>query len=537
LRYQNGVNTRDSAGEAAYCFPIGFVKKGNLKMFDFIHIRHQWPEMRLRHGRYERGTLKADRFTVQRDERFVVISGGGNVEYGLGSYDCLDLSDRSISSIKAWCPAEYRGIIHNPGNGDRIFDLLVLDNGSQILFEGLDIVEFSDAVLILANDPNDPQFMSQWNLHMMGVHNVWRFTRGSSRVLIGVQDTGLGYNVAERGFHPQIHSESTLCLNNNNNLSDDFIRILDSDRAPIHESDSHGTCVHSIISAISNDGCGMSGINWRSMAFHIDVLDKNQGDLSLAQATQKMLNWANVSQQRLIVNLSLGGGVIDPDFEALVDCHQDSALFVVAAGNQGRSWIDNPAILAQRYDNVIAVGASWGLEDCNGNAVNPGDRAHYSNYGKGLSLMGPTEVIAAASVGALGHSQQFTSKQKFNGTSAAAPNVAGVASLVWSIYPQLSAVEVHKIMAETAYDIGVKGYDLETGHGFVDADAAVRRAMAMAIARSPSAIPPWEICDSRKIQPNALKTLKAKRMVTSYELLLMMQGVVTAEDLASWLAL
>jgi hypothetical protein len=92
-------------------------------------------------------------------------------------------------------------------------------------------------------------------------------------------------------------------------------------------------------------------------------------------------------------------------------------------------------------------------------------------------------------------------------------------------------------MKETAYDVGAEGYDIETGYGFVDADAAVRRAMAMAIARSPSAIPPWEICASRKILPNTLKTLKAKRIVTSYELLLQMQDVVTAEDLANRLAL
>ena len=45
--------------------------------------------------RYERGTLKADRFVVYHDEIFVVFSGGGNVEYGLGSYDCLD-SIRSL---------------------------------------------------------------------------------------------------------------------------------------------------------------------------------------------------------------------------------------------------------------------------------------------------------------------------------------------------------------------------------------------------------------------------------------------------------
>jgi len=50
---------------------------------------------------------------------------------------------------------------------------------------------------------------------------------------------------------------------------------------------------------------------------------------------------------------------------------------------------------------------------------------------------------------------------------------------VWSANPYLSAGEVHQIMQETAVDLGFPGYDYEYGAGFVNADAAVRRAMAL----------------------------------------------------------
>lgn len=75
---------------------------------------------------------------------------------------------------------------------------------------------------------------------------------------------------------------------------------------------------------------------------------------------------------------------------------------------------------------------------------------------------------------------QFNYATKFDGTSASAPNVSGVASLVWSANPNLSATQIKQIMSQTAYDLGNRGYDYEYGHGFVNADAAVRRALAIA---------------------------------------------------------
>lgn len=506
-------------------------------MLGYLHSHYQLLARCFGRHRYQRGTLKADRFTVQHDERFVVISGDGNVEYGHGIYDCLDLSDRSITCVRAWRSAESGGIVYNPGNGDRIFDALELDNGTQILFEGLDIVEFADAVLILSHHPNDPYFTRQWNLHMMGVHNAWRFTQGSSRVLIGVQDTGLGYNWTDGSFHPQFCLHKLLCLNNNNNFVDEYCRREYWEALPKQKQKSHGTSVHSIISATSNNGHGMSGINWHSVSIHIDVLDGNNSDLSLAEATRRMLARARRHRQRLVVNLSLGGGAIDAEFEALVEASQDCALYVVAAGNDGKSCIANPAALAQRYNNVIAVGAAWGLTNHQGMAVEPGDRIPYSNYGEGLCLMGPAEVIAAQASQVGSQSPSFWWESKFNGTSSAAPNVAGVASLVWSLFPQLTAVEVHKILTQTAYDLGVEGYDLETGYGFVDADAAVRRAMAIALARSSKAVLPWEIGNLRQLPLSAPKTIKSKRVITGYELSLIMDNLLTAADLTRWLAL
>jgi serine protease len=54
-----------------------------------------------------------------------------------------------------------------------------------------------------------------------------------------------------------------------------------------------------------------------------------------------------------------------------------------------------------------------------------------------------------------------------------------VASLVLSANPYLSAAQVRQILAQTSIDVGQLGYDKLTGSGVVNADAAVRRAMAI----------------------------------------------------------
>jgi subtilisin family serine protease len=247
---------------------------------------------------------------------------------------------------------------------------------------------------------------------------------------------------------------------------------------------SHGTSVQSIIAANGNNATGMAGINWNSAVYVGDVLD-NDNDQRLNESVAEMINTARSRDQKLVINLSLRYPV-DSAFESLVAANQDHVLFVVAAGNENVGQLSPPAILAQRYRNVIAVGGVWGQQDQEGTRRRPGTRYDLgddngSNYGPGLTIMGPTNLLAADSKklinGAVEHS--YSHQYGFGGTSAAAPNVAGVASLVWSANGNLSAAQVTAILSETAYDLASSGYDQFTGNGFVNADAAVRRALVL----------------------------------------------------------
>lgn len=473
------------------------------------------------------GTLAADRFTIDRSERYWAFSGGGNVEYGKGKYDSLDLTEYSINAVVNWSSAECRGEIFNPGNGDRVFDALTLSDGCHILFEGLDVVEFADAVLMLANDPDDPRFEAQWNLHILGVHNAWRFTRGSSRILIGIQDTGLGYCNSSRRFHTELLLSKTVCISDN--VRDDYERRVHGGFRS--EPDSHGTSVQAIIGSASNNGRGMSGINWKSETFHIDILDGNKGDLSLYAATQRMLQKAKTSEQRLIVNLSAEGFSPCAKFDKLIEQHQENVLFVFAAGNGGKGLLAHPAVLSSRYDNVIAVGASYGWSTDENQISALGDRYDYSNFGVGLDLMGPAGVPTIKSTGCHSKSSVFGWRSAFHGTSAATPHVSGIASLVWGINTQLSAVDVKKVLIETAFDVWKKGRDFQTGHGLVDADMAVRRSMA--IARANSKFVPYEIEESTGMTAQRRQQWPTKQKMTSNDLSLFVNQFSLASSLCA----
>jgi serine protease len=430
------------------------------------------------------GTLGADRFSLTPSVAQTIVSGNGNVDFGRGQYDLLDLSNfssNSLVSANVLGIAGGTGVAINLGNGTRLFDSMTFSNGQQVLFEGIDRIQFSDVYFDLAVTPNDPLFSQQWSLHMMGVQNAWRFTQGSTRIAIGIEDTGLGFDSLGQ-IHPDLNLQNTFAFNGND-VGDDYFRtIRDEGYGP--QFDSHGTLVQSVISSIANNNLGTAGINWISSVSTVDVLDGNSGDFSTAEGARRLIDRALAQNQRLIINLSIGGGAYNPQLAALAAQYQDQVLFVVSSGNSNTNQLDNPAGLARQFDNVVAVGGVLGRQDYFGNTTQPGTRFNYgrlggSNYGDGLTLVGPTEVLAATAIQS-GGTVRFTTERQFGGTSAAAPNVTGVASLIWSANPNLTAREVSYIMQDTAYDLNTPGYDSQTGSGLVNADAGVRRALAIA---------------------------------------------------------
>jgi serine protease len=469
------------------------------------------------------GTLGADTFTYDRSSQITYVSGNGDIDFGAGKRDTLDLKTAGISLGQVsfnWATAAGGGVKSNPGNGDRIFDAITLNDNYQILFEGIEQIQFSDVTYDFAsNTPlpgaspdfkpiittSDEKFNQQWNLFATGVHNAQRFTTGTTNVLIGIADSGLAVD-ANGQIHPGLQSRAFAAGN-----------YLDPNHRDETTAYSHGTLVQSVIAGATNN---LTGINWGSNIAQIDVLGGDAGDKDLLTATQTLMQLAQANgskpKQKLVVNWSLSGGAT-PELISLIDSLQKTSndvLFVVSVGNDNNSNIQNPAALAGTYNNVMSIGSSWGNTDWYGIAKTPGQRVDYSNSNpeltpqqqtaytkwwgpnyaadtsnKTLTLMAPTEFFAANAdyVPANASTNQketynFNYRDKFNGTSASAPMVTGIASLVWSANPNLTAGQVKDILSKTAVDLGAAGYDKYYGYGFVNADAAVRSALAIARA-------------------------------------------------------
>jgi serine protease len=401
--------------------------------------------------------------------------GSGAVYLGRGGTDILNLGlDRSQvvgfngSSLTTYNPlySTYSQALF----GGTSFDFISLSDGREIYLQGIEQLQFSDGTNFnLSVSTNDTYFGQQWNLHVSDVDSAWRFTRGSSNVLLSSLDTGI---LGPAGSGRGVHDMTTGRL------------VTDPTDDDNYGGNGHGHMAISVMSSAANNGSGIAGINWNSSVYVNDVY----GGVNLRQSVIDSIAYARANNQRVVFQGGIQGegwlnsGGTQAELEALMSDNADIAFFAIAAGNGNVNVSDTTtspgysagvARLQGTHRNVMAVGALTytGMETVNGlaNATSV-DRASYSNYGAGLTLMAATD---SPSINAFGV------QQSFGGTSCANPNMAGIASLVWSVNSYLSGDQLRQIMTDTAMDLGTTGRDDLFGYGLVNADAAVRRASAM----------------------------------------------------------
>lgn len=204
----------------------------------------------------------------------------------------------------------------------------------------------------------------------------------------------------------------------------------------------HGTHVSGIIAASRNNGVGMDGVadNVRIMAVKA-VPDGDERDKDVALAIRYAVD--NGAQ---IINMSFGKP-FSPHKEwvdaAVKYAEEKGVLLVHAAGNDGSNNdsvlnFPNPDFLdGTTATNFITVGAS-------STGTGNDKVASFSNYGKkGVDLFAPGVQIYSTVPGG----NKYGSA---SGTSMASPVVAGVAALVLSYYPELSARQLKYVLEKSA---------------------------------------------------------------------------------------
>jgi len=160
-----------------------------------------------------------------------------------------------------------------------------------------------------------------------------------------------------------------------------------------------------------------------------------------------------------IINLSLGGeGTCPATYsKAIAEVNKRGAILVVAAGNDGQ---DTSKVAPANCGGSIVVGAT----------DQEGKRSDFSNYGKlvdvsapGSSIMSTVDLGTTVSKGA-GYTE-------YDGTSMAAPQVAGVIALMKSVDPSLTAERAKQILKQSSKPLtcDVNG----CGSGIVNAASAL----------------------------------------------------------------
>jgi serine protease len=429
------------------------------------------------------GTLAPDVFTIDRNLDHAVI-------LGLGGSDVLNLSGIRSSEVLFLNRAnldQYRPdrLTNQAIFGGTSFDVLQFNDGREIYFQGLERLNFDDRTIALTIQPTDPGYANQWNLRAMDVENAWRFNNNQTRqVLLVSLDTGLSL----------VNAENPNPINLDAQDLDRTRLIFEASQDDDNYSGSgHGQRVISIMGATANNK-GIVGINSLSPLYVQDIYGGSLGTqsrTSVQDALKRTLRYARSRNMKVVFQGGIQGeywlndGGTQAELEAILVESEADAFYAIAAGN-GNVNIDQTFLTSSEQEtsggvarlqgihkNLASVGAAVRSEIKVMNGMDNAttvERASYSNYGQNLTIMAPTVVPAV---------NRYGEESYFAGTSAANPQLAAVASLVWGANLNLTGIEVREILTETAMDLGTVGRDDLNGAGLVNADAAVRRAYAL----------------------------------------------------------
>lgn len=337
-----------------------------------------------------------------------------------------------------------------------------------------------DQMLYPTLTPNDSRLSEQWAFGTtnagLNIRPAWDKATGAN-VVVAVIDTGIvSHPDLDANILPgyDFISDATAARDGNgrdNNPADEGDWNSTSGCATSNSS-WHGTHVAGTVAAVTNNTTGVAGTAFNAKVVPVRVLGRCGGSLSdIADA----IIWASggtVSgvpanpNAAEVINMSLGGGgTCSSTMQSAINgAVSRGTTVVVAAGNSAANVSGS---LPANCANVIAVAAT----------TSAGAKASYSNYGSGIDVSAPgSGILSTLNSGTT--TPGNASYASYNGTSMAAPHVAGVVALVQSVAPTtLTPAAVETLLKNTARALpgACSG---GCGAGIVDADAAVTAAIA-----------------------------------------------------------
>jgi subtilisin family serine protease len=298
----------------------------------------------------------------------------------------------------------------------------------------------------------------------INILDAWKITKGKG-VLVGVVDDGGEVD------HQDLKANIYLAYN-----ADDGSTTISNDSNEILDALHGNTCAGFIAAPIN--GTGIIGTAPESKLILI------KQEIASDTNTIKAFEYAKNNGAK-VISCSWGTeNVSDAVVAELKSLYDSNITVVFASGNDGKSL--SSVSDESEVEWVIGVGASGETNDV----------TSYSNYGVNIDIIAPGGDTQS-SVGILGLDDTGTQGSKNNyglvsnsyafqdGTSFAAPVLAGVVALMYSANPAITPHQVRNILIATADKIGdadanyINGFDEKRAYGKVNALKAVQEAIKL----------------------------------------------------------
>jgi serine protease len=350
-------------------------------------------------------------------------------------------------------------LLEAAGVDDEDATLVLVDRATKV--PGVDLAA-AEWVWRAFATPSDPFFEFMWHLDAIGARQAWDITQGRSQNLVGVVDTGTAFSHEDlQGKRAREFDfiDDTFQSADGDGRDDDATDVGDAADCDGNgqldgESSFHGTHVAGTILANGDNNIGVTGVNWNGRLVTGRALGRCGGttvDIDTAVAWMAGFQIDGVpslaaNERPRVVNLSLGATGAPCDQFTNDIWNQvvaQGVVIVVAAGNDAApvaSPANCPASLA-----VAAFGPNGGNQ-----------LATYSNFGGEIDIVAPggdqgrTGVFEDGVLSSIDPSvspfQNGEPYTFFQGTSMAAPHVAGVISLMLDVNGGLSVDDVTDLL-------------------------------------------------------------------------------------------